>query len=190
MRTLMLSLCLALLALSGCLYGSGRANSTTTYTHDDGIHPVQRTSVSQRSSGRMIGASVPLMVNGYDSMYGMGYGGGNVVGYGGGSMFCVQYPDRCAAPMNVYVPQPTDIIVMNGGTRTKSNDEPLGPPIDISELQDRLHQLELQNAVLGPALADQIRIQCQMFLGQPELIKDVTKREKTVQSCTKRLEKK
>src|SRR5882724_6536066 len=67
-------LSLAFLFMTGCLYGTGRASTTTSYVHDDGIHPVQRTSVSQTSSGTVIGASVPLMVGGDLGMMGYGYG--------------------------------------------------------------------------------------------------------------------
>jgi hypothetical protein len=60
--------------------------------------------------------------------------------------------------------------------------------VDVDEMQARLIELEKKTAVIAPALLEQLRLQCQMLLAQPELIKDEAKREQLVQSCTAQLE--
>lgn len=187
---------------TGCLWGSSQAKTKTVYRHDNGIYPATETSIEQTYAGNTFGASVPMMVGGgygYDPSTGMVYGQ-NGQG-GGGSPFCVQYPTRCASNVILNVPQPS--VIMTGGygsqvtfagsTQTVAAGSPgtygPAPQADYDEVQQRLLDVEKQAAVIGPALREQLRLQCQMFLANPDVVKDEDKRKKLVQSCTAQLAK-
>ncbi len=203
MRSAPLILSTALLSLTGCLMGSSQAKTKTVYRHDNGIYPATETSIEQTYAGNTFGASMPMMVGGgygYDPSTGMAYGQ-NGQG-GGGSSFCIQYPDRCASNVILNVPQSN--VIMTGGYGSQvtftgapqnvpaGNAGTYGPPapqVDTEEMQKRLLDVEKQTAVIGPALKEQLRLQCQMFLAQPEVIKDETKRKQLAQSCTTQLAK-
>ncbi|WKZ28793.1 MAG: hypothetical protein QY323_04645 [Patescibacteria group bacterium] len=195
MRSITLILSLALVSLTGCLWGSQQAKTKTVYRHDNGIYPATETSIEQTYAGNTFGASVPIVMGGgygYDPATGMVYGQG---GYGaGGSSFCVQYPTRCASNVVLNVPQPN--VVMTGGYGSQvtfaagsAGTYNPAPQADYDEVQQRLLDVEKQTAVIGPALKEQLRLQCQMFLANPDVIEDEDKREKLVQSCTKQLAK-
>ena len=196
----------ALLSMTGCLYGAGQAKTRTVIRQDNGLYPVTETSIEQSYEGRTVGASVPFVFGGgYDPTTGTAYGQ-NGYGNGGGSQFCVQYPDRCASNMIVNVPQ-TSVLVTNGygGTLQVSAGgnaqtvpagapgtygEPSGPPVDISELQDRLADVEKQTSTMLPVLKKSASVQCQQVLAHPEDIKDEKERALEVQSCAARAAKK
>ena len=141
----------------------------------------------------------------YDPATGMAYGQ-NGFGNGGSSQFCVLYPDRCASNVTVNVPQ-ASVLVTNGyGSSTLqisaggnaqtvpagapgTYGEPSGPPVDISEMQERLAAVEKKTNVMVPVLKKSVEVQCQQVLAHPEDIKDAKERELEVQSCTAKLKK-
>ncbi|MFA5854335.1 MAG: hypothetical protein WC866_04615 [Patescibacteria group bacterium] len=201
MRSITLILSFALVTLTGCLWGSSQAKTKTVYRHDNGIYPATETSIEQTYTGNTFGASVPVMLGGgygYDPTTGMVYGqNGN-----GGSALCVQYPDRCASNVTVQMPQSSFIMmggygnmqVSSGGVpqvvpagKAGSYAPPAEQQVDVDEMQARLVEVEKKTAVIKPALEEQLRLQCQMFLVQPDVIKDETRRKKLVQSCTAQL---
>lgn len=192
---------------AGCLMGSGHARTKTVYRHDNGYYPSTETVVEQTYEGNTFAASVPIVLGGGYDPTGMGYGQ-NGIGYGGGaSSLCVTNPDRCASSIAVQVPQ--NVVLMNGGGYGSSLQVNSGgapqvvaagnpgtyAPQDasqdvIDELQERLLRLEKKTVDIKPALLEQLRLQCRMFLAQPEVVKDEVLRKKLVQSCTAHVEKK
>jgi hypothetical protein len=68
----------------------------------------------------------------------------------------------------------------NAGTYAPSAEQ----QVDVDEMQARLVELEKRAAVIAPALLEQLRLQCQLIVDQPSLIKDEAKRARLVQSCT------
>ena len=195
----------ALLSMTGCLYGAGQAKTRTVIRQDNGLYPVTETSIEQTYEGRTVGASVPLSFGGgYDPTTGTAYGQ-NGFGNGGSSQFCVLYPDRCASNVAVNVPQ-ASVLVTNGYGSTLqvsaggnaqtvpagasgTYGEPSGPPVDISEMQERLAAVEKKTNVIVPVLKKSVEVQCQQVLAHPEDIKDAKERELEVQSCTAKLKK-
>lgn len=206
MRSLYMFLLFTLLS-AGCLMGSGHARTRTVYRHDNGYYPASETVVEQTYEGNTFAASVPIVLGGGYDPTGMAYGQ-NGIGYGGGaSSLCVTNPDRCASSIAVQVPQQN--VLMNGGGYGSSlqvtsggapqvvaagNPGTYAPQADdqgnVDELQARLIELEKKTAVIKPALLEQLRLQCRMFLAQPEVVKDEVLRKKLVQSCTAHVEKK
>ncbi len=206
MRFFNTCLCLAILSMTGCLYGAGQAKTRTVIRQDNGLYPVTETSIEQTYEGRTVGASMPFAFGGgYDPATGMAYGQ-NGFGNGGSSQFCVLYPDRCASNVTVNVPQ-ASVLVTNGyGSSTLqisaggnaqtvpagapgTYGEPSGPPVDISEMQERLAAVEKKTNVMVPVLKKSVEVQCQQVLAHPEDIKDAKERELEVQSCTAKLKK-
>lgn len=178
----MLCVCLS---LAGCYAGASQGRSTTAYVHDDGIHPVQRTTVTQRYSGSTIGGTMPIV------MTGGGYGGG----YGGvGTMAgpsCVLHPDRCAVIQTATVIQPVTVgsygSYGNGGTTTVGHGGAgtYGPPRDTAELEARIERLESAIPKLAGAGILSLRQSCLVIMKDPGAIADKAERDKIVAGCEK-----
>lgn len=206
MRYVKICFCLALLTMTGCLYGTGHARTKTVYRHDNGYYPATETSIEQTYEGNTFGASVPIVFGGgYDPATGM-YGQ-NGIGYGGSaSALCVSNPDRCASNMTAQVPL-QNVFVTGGYSSTLqvsaggnpqtvpagapgTYGEPSGSPVDLSEMQERLADVEKKTGTMLPVLKKSVAVQCQQVLAHPEDIKDPKERELEVQSCAARLNKK
>jgi len=181
------------LSLSGCLFGASRGQTTTSYVNDDGMHPVQRTTITQTSTGATVGASVPLMLGG-GMMYAGGgaYGGGMMYaggGYGGGSTACVLHPDRCAVVQTATVYQPVT-ITSSGGYVGGGQTSMVGPggagsyaETDDSELTAMLAKHEKTLSVVVGATKQNGRQICQILVANPETIADPDERKDVVTSC-------
>ena len=174
---------IACLALTGCIAGAANGRSTTEYVHDDGIHPVQRTSVSQTYSGTSVGASVPIvMPGGYG--YG-GYGGGYGM-TGGGDIRCALHPDRCAVIQTATIVQPA-YVVSNGGTTAvgPGGAGTYGEPRDTADLEARIARVEEAIPKVAGGAILSLRQSCYAILENPKVIKDEAEREKIAKGCEK-----
>lgn len=173
-----LTMCVCL-SLAGCFAGASQGRSTTAYVHDDGIHPVQRTTVTQSYDGSTIGASVPIMVGG-------GYGGG----YGTmAGPSCVLHPDRCAVIQTATVVQPVT-IGSYGGTGGTSMVGPsgagtYGEPRDTADLEARIERLETAVPKLAGGTILSLRQSCMAIMQDTGVIKDEAERTKIVAGCEK-----
>lgn len=200
MRTILMTL--ICFSLTGCLFGASRGQTTTAYVNDDGIHPVQRTTITQTSSGTTVGGSLPLMVNG--GLVG-GYNAGGAVilgsngGYGGGNTACVLHPDRCAAMQVATVYQPVTIsssggygvggssVTGVGGGRTST----VGPGgagtyaegDDDAELSAMLAKHEKVIAILAGGAKQKNRQICQILIANPDAITDPDERKEVLAIC-------
>lgn len=187
---------IACLPMMGCLYGAGHGRSTTTYVNDDGLHPVQKTTVTQSYEGSTVGASLPLVLNGG---YGGVYGGAQIVGggYGGGSTACVLHPDRCAVVQTATVYQTTSINSMGGAYGTSvgygGGSSKVGPggqgtyaPTasgDDEELSKFLAKHEKAITALVGQTKQNVRQMCQIILANPDVITDDEERKDLTASC-------
>ncbi|MEK7545851.1 MAG: hypothetical protein AAB554_02120 [Patescibacteria group bacterium] len=166
-----LTMC-ACLSLAGCFAGASQGRSTTAYVHDDGIHPVQRTTVSQSYSGSSVGGTVPIM------MAGGGYGGG----YGTmAGPSCVLHPDNCAVIQTATVIQPVTVASYGGyggpGTYAESP--------DVADLEARIERLEAAVPKLAGATILSLRQSCMAIMQDTSVIKDEAERAKIVAGCEK-----
>lgn len=175
----------ACLALTGCIAGAANGRSTTEYVHDDGIHPVQRTSVSQTYSGSQVGGMLtPVM------MVGGGHGGGIVMA-GSGDMRCNLHPDRCAVVQTSTVVQP--MVVTSNGGGAGGGTTVVGPggagtygdPRDTADLEARIARLETAVPKLAGAGILSLRQSCYAILKDPSVVKDEAERAKIVAGCEK-----
>jgi hypothetical protein len=174
------------LSLAGCFAGASQGRSTTAYVHDDGIHPVQRTTVTQSYSGSTMGGSMPIVMAG--GGYGGGYGGvGTIAGPS-----CVLHPDRCAVIQTATVVQPVTIASHGGGQHGGA----VGPgsagtygPTDTADLEARIARLEDAFPKLAGGTAVVLKRNCTIITGNPELVKDPAERDEVVAACKKFLAK-
>jgi hypothetical protein len=195
------------LSLSGCLFGASRGQTTTSYVNDDGIHPVQRTTITQTSNGTTVGASVPLVLGG-GMMYAGGgaYGGATIMGggYGGGNTACVLHPDRCAVMQTATVYQPVTITSSGGGyvggaavsgvgggrtSMVGSGGAGTYVETDDSELTAMLAKHEKALSVVVGATKQNSRQICQILIANPDTIADPDERKDVVSSCQDYLSK-
>lgn len=169
---------------AGCSFGIGR--STTTAVVDDGVRPVQRTTVTQSTSGASIGVSMPIM---------MGGGGGYGVVMNGPS--CVLHPDRCAVIQTATVVQPMTIVSYGGGggrvnTRVAQGDAG-GDEYDAVHV-DEFDELVKRVGNAIPQLKANSRLalrqSCYGIIKDPSIIEDADERKLKVASCKELLAKK
>ncbi len=184
---------LASLFMTGCLYGAGRASSSTTFSYDaDPSRNHVTSTVTTNASGQQFGAGIPFVI-GDPGLTGYGYGGyGMIGGIGGiGGSGCVLNPDHCAGPetMTAYAPNAIGSYVAPVAPPNGSYAPASGPPVDISEMQDRLAQVEKKTNTLVPVVKKSVEVQCQQVLAHPEDIKNEKERALEVQSCTEELRK-
>lgn len=177
------------LALTGCLAGVSQGRTTTEYLHDNGVHPVQRTTVTQTASGSTFGGGLPMVV-----MAG-GYGGAGSYGPGAmqGGASCMLHPDSCAVVQVATVQQQAVVtslavsgvggsgsaMVGAGGAGT------YGPPRDTSDLEERIARVEAAVPKLAGAGILSLRQSCHVILKEPALIGDEAERAKIVAGCVK-----
>jgi len=174
-------LCL-FLPLAGCLAGTSSGRSTTAYVHDDGMHPVQRTTVTQTYSGRTFGASVPFVMAGG----GYGYGGYGPMAVNSGS--CVLHPDNCAVIQTVpAVGMPMTVVSTGGGVSSTVGPGGAGTygPADTSDLEERIERLETAVPKLAGAGILSLRQSCLVIMKDPSVIKDAAERDSIVAGCEK-----
>jgi hypothetical protein len=204
-------LLVSLLSLTGCLFGASRGQTTTAYVQDDGIHPVQRTTVTQTSSGATVGGTLPLIMGGggtvMPGMYGTPsmVGGVGTVG-GGGNTACVLHPDRCAAAQIATVYQPVSISSIGGyggvggngmvtgvgGGRTSM----VGPggagtyaETDDAELTAMLTKHEKAISAIAGGTKQNSRQICQILVANPDILTDADERKDVIAGCKDYLSK-
>lgn len=168
---------IAVLPLAGCLAGAAQGRSTTSYYHDDGIHPVQRTTVTQTHSGSSIG--LPVLTGGYGGGMVMMGGGYSPVVMSGAS--CVLHPDNCAVIQTAAVVQPVTVVSSGDGGAGGAD----GGTVDTSDLEARIARLETAVPKLAGAGILSLKQSCYGILKDPGMIPDAAEREKIVAGCTK-----
>lgn len=177
-----LLLCCVIMPLAGCFAGASQGRSTTAYVNDDGIHPVQRTTVTQTYSGSSVGGAMPIMVGG--GMYGGGYGSMTV-----NTGSCVLHPDNCAVISTATVVQPMTVTAYGGGAGTTmvgpGGAGTYGEPRDTAELEARIERLETAVPKLAGGTILSLRQSCMAIMEDPSVVKDAAERDKIVAGCEK-----
>lgn len=150
-----------------------RGSTTTTYLHSDGVHPTERTVVTQENSGMNVGGAMPFGVNG-------GYYGMPIVnGYG------MLHNDERVAVYQTTINRPT-IVVSHGadGTVVASGGTGNGTaPAGTSDHEARLARLEALVSKIWGGEIQSLHQSCLLAIAHPDAIKDEARRAAVVKDC-------
>lgn len=180
MRLLSIVACVvSVFVAGGCFpyYGKADGGSTVTYTRDDGIHPVQRTTVATDYRGRQ---------------YGLGGGPIGVYAPGGafpGAACDGLHPEYCAQTVVAYVYRPAEPMfapvstIMPVPAAKPAAPAPAPDPVASEKLSVLLDKHEKAIAILAGQHRQTDLQTCRLILASPKSVEDPDERKELVEYC-------